>query len=167
MFVPNVSIKFDLPKETIIGQLASFDNDPEQKYEYSVYDPNEYLDITKDGKIFLKKTLGNEFLKYTNPYLKFKVNMKQNADKVRKTDIWFKIDIRNQQVPPLRYDFDKLNDSIDQYFLDGTSNLRLGQFQLDKNTYPPNRYVLRAVNQDVTLDDNGNLFIPNEILSSN
>lgn len=125
------------------------------------------MDITKDGKIFLKKNLGNEFLKYTNPYLILVVDIKHNSKELIKTEIWFRIDTRNQQIPPLRYNFDMLNDQVDEKNFNGTFSLRIGQFQLDGNVFPSDRYTLRTADQNLTLDDEGNLFIPNQILARN
>ncbi|RNA43047.1 hypothetical protein BpHYR1_042911 [Brachionus plicatilis] len=165
ILVPSISVNFDLPKETIIGQLSPLDSNKQQNFEFSVLETNKYLDVSKDGKIILKQKLGNEFLKYTNPYLELKVNIKQDPDNVSAKEIWFKIDTSNQQKPPLRYDFDRFNDPVGQYYFNGTSNTRLGQFQVDRNIYPSEKFSLRAEDQKVTLDNDGNLFIPNNLFN--
>lgn len=164
---PNISIKFGLANQTIIAQLVPLDINQQQDYEYFKTETNIYLDITKDGKIFLIQNLGNKFLKYTNPYLILMVDIKHKSDVVKKTEIWFKIDTSNQQIPALRYNFDALNDQVDETNFNGTFKIRIGQFELDRNSFPSDRYALRTVDQNLTLDDEGNLFIPNQILSRN
>ena len=110
-------------------------------------------------------------LKYVNPKLFVTVKVTDSQENDRDIQVKFRIniDIDNQEVPkpPIRYKaLDVIGGTMMQFAQDSAFFIKLGNFETDKDIFPLDRYDLKVKANNVTLDDNGNLFMAEDPFKS-
>ncbi len=126
--------------------------------------------MTPDGALYLKNKLDTSFLKYINPKFYIQVFCLDKNDTTRKLEKKFTVyvDLEGQKLflPPIRYrSVDQLTPMI-QFAQDSEFFIKLGDFQVDQDLFPLDRYDLKIAAKNVTLDDEGNLFMSEDPLKS-
>ncbi len=121
------------------------------------------LKVTTAGVLFLKNKLDTSLLKYVTPIIPVNVRVADRQEKNRDVEKSFRInvDTKDQKLflPPIRYKFVKDFAPWMQFAQDSAFFIKLGNFEIDKNLFPLDRFDLKVKANNVTLDDDGNLFI--------
>lgn len=123
--------------------------------------------MSKIGIIRIKRKLDITLLKYYYPKLRIRVGVTDLTEPGRDISRVFRFSINDtgQPLPSLRFrpDFELI--PIFQFAQQAEFLIKLGQFELNSTTYPLDRYDLRLTAGNVTLDDQGNLFIGQDPLN--
>jgi hypothetical protein len=112
----------------------------------------------------LKSKLDTSLLKYYYPKLRVKVGVRDLAEDDREIERFFRFSINDtgQPLPNLRFrpSFEIIPIfQFAQSVQEAEFLIKLGQFELNQTVFPPDQYDLRLKAGNVTLDDEGNLFI--------
>ena len=118
----------------------------------------------------MKNQLDKTFLKYINPKINLKIRIvdKFDIERIIEKPFRLNIDLSNQSLilPPVRYkSLDELSSMI-QFAQDSEFFIKLGEFNVDKDLFTIDKYDLRLKASNVTLDEEGNLFIAEDPLKS-
>ena len=161
-------IKYDLPAKSFIVKFRAVDktNKPMDDYMFALSKPSEYFQILANGNVFLKKTLDKKVLKYIEPKLKLYVKVIDKYDSERDIDkvFQFKINSAGQELPPLVFKTATFKTLTPQFTQDGEFYFKIGQFKLNETVYPSSQFNLRLNFDNLTLDNENNLFLSEYIL---
>ena len=117
--------------------------------------------------IRIRRKLETSLLKYYFPKLKVTAAVADLMEAGRDIQRMFRFNINdtNQPLPPLRFRPDFQLIPIFQFAQQAEFLIKLGQFELNSTTYPPDRFDIRLAAGNVTIDDQGNLYIGQDPLN--
>jgi hypothetical protein len=120
--------------------------------------------------LYLKNKLDTSLLKYVTPIIPVHVKVVDKTEKNRDTEKTFRlsVDTKDQKsfLPPIRYKNVKDFAPWMQFAQDSAFFIKLGNFEIDKNLFPLDRFDLKVKANNVTLDDDGNLFMSEDPFKS-
>lgn len=120
--------------------------------------------ITPNGSLYVKRNLDDRsLLKYVNPKIRLIVRVDDKLEPGRNITREFRlsVDLSGQTllVPPVRYRALEQLDPVMQFAQDSAYYIKLGNFEIDQDVFPLDKFDLRVSAKNVTLDDLGNLYI--------
>lgn len=126
---------------------------------------NLFLLQIVDDQLVLKRKFDKSLLKYVKPKINVFVKVRdKEADErsiVRKFTV--RVDESGEQLPPVRFRSveDQQSPIYIKYAQDSEVLIKLGTIELNPDTFPPGDFDVRLnTGKNVSLDDQGNLFMP-------
>jgi hypothetical protein len=121
--------------------------------------------------MYLRNKLDISLLKYITPVIWVDVRVADRLEKGRETQRQFRVVVDTSEqllfFPPVRYRFLKnLASPWIQFAQESAFFIKLGNFEIDKNLFPLDRFDLKVKANNVTLDDDGNLFMAEDPFKS-
>jgi hypothetical protein len=112
--------------------------------------------------------LNTSLLKYFYPNLRIYVNVSDlnEAGRGIRRKFKFNINATGKQLPPLRFKPVLELRPVVRFAQDNEFFIKIGKFELDPNEFPADRFDLRLKAGNVSLDNEGNLFIGEDPLQS-
>lgn len=109
----------------------------------------------------MKQPFDRSLLKYLNAKISIKVKVNDRSVPGREIEKVFKFIVNStaEEGPPLRFKAEDFISPILQFAQESELFIKLGQFQLNQSIFPSDRFDLRLKTGNVSLDDEGNLFI--------